>query len=102
MNSSHPEGNNKDMIKWYEFNMDCMTRKGIKTPAISCYSNISNTTFLDTESNRAATAVVEEGAESCPSCNSKKTVSVDVQKRSADEGMTTLFECSECHNKWQT
>lgn len=78
-----------------------MACKGIKTPTISSHSSISNIVFFDTELNETTATVVEEGAESCPSCKSKKTVSVDVQKRSADEGMTTLFECSECHNKWQ-
>lgn len=80
--------------------MDCMTRKNIKVPTINHYGDISNTTFFDTNS-REVTTLVEEGTECCPKCKSRKTISVDVQKRSADEGMTTMFECSECHNKWQ-
>lgn len=77
-----------------------MTRVNLKVPSVSCYENISNTIFFDTEPKKAATYVAE-GAEHCPRCKSKKTMSIDVQKRSADEGMTTMFECSECHNKWQ-
>ena len=48
MNSSHHDGN--DMIKWYEFNIDCMTRKGIKVPTVNCHGDINNTIFLDISS----------------------------------------------------
>lgn len=77
-----------------------MTKRNISVPTINHHDDINNTIFFDTEPE-GVTSVVEEGAEHCPVCKSKKTISIDVQKRSADEGMTTIFECSECHNKWQ-
>lgn len=100
MNSSHPKGSDKDMIKWYEFNIECMIKRDIKLPSINCYEDINNTIFLDTDL-KESTTLVEEGAEQCPKYKSKKIMSIDVQKRSVDEGMTTIFECSKCHNKWQ-
>nr|PNR26882.1 hypothetical protein PHYPA_030363 [Physcomitrium patens] len=90
--TSHPKGSDKDMIKWYEFNVECMIKRDIKVPSINYYEDINNTIFFDTDSKETA-AIVEEGAEQCPECKSKKTMSIDVQKRSADEGMTTMFEC---------
>lgn len=101
MNSSQPDGNDKDMVKWYKFNVECMMKRGLKVPAVECYKDINSTMFLDTDSKRT-TVLVEEGAECCSRCKSKRVVSIDVQRRSANEGMTTIFECSECHNKWQT
>lgn len=100
MNSSHPKGSNKDMVEWYEFNAECMVKKGIEIPIVDDYKDINNSTFFIPEVEELTT-IIEEGAESCPRCKGKKTISIDVQKRSADEGMTTMFECSECQNKWQ-
>lgn len=44
---------------------------------------------------------IEEGIEKCPRCKGSKIISSQEQKRSADEGMTNLFLCSECGKRWQ-
>lgn len=77
-----------------------MIKKSVEVPIITCNDDINNNIFFCTKT-KDTIALVEEGAESCPKCKSKKTMSIDVQKRSADEGMTTMFECSICSNKWQ-
>lgn len=47
---------------------------------------------------------VEEGLFQCinPQCKSRKTLSVGVQKRSADEPMTYENQCTVCRTKWST
>lgn len=77
-----------------------MTKRSIKVPTINHYKDINNTIFLNTEVEKV-TPVVEEGGECCPIYKSKKMMSINVEKRSTDEGMTPIFECSECHNKWK-
>lgn len=44
---------------------------------------------------------VVEGLYQCSRCKSKKTYSRQVQTRSADEGMTTIIQCSECSKVWR-
>ena len=44
---------------------------------------------------------IEEGIYTCKKCNCSKTYSYQLQTRSADEGMTTFIECSQCKNKWR-
>lgn len=44
---------------------------------------------------------VTEGLYQCSRCKSKKTYSRQVQTRSADEGMTSIIQCSECNKVWK-
>lgn len=44
---------------------------------------------------------VSEGLYQCGRCKSKKTFSRQVQTRSADEGMTSIIQCSECNKVWR-
>ena len=44
---------------------------------------------------------VSEGLYQCSKCKSKKTFSRQVQTRSADEGMTSIIQCSECNKVWR-
>ena len=44
---------------------------------------------------------VTEGLYQCSRCKSKKTYSRQVQTRSADEGMTSIIQCSECNKVWR-
>lgn len=44
---------------------------------------------------------IEEGVLECFKCKSKKIISFQKQIRSADEGITTFSQCSECGNKWK-
>lgn len=44
---------------------------------------------------------VTEGLYECGRCKSKKTYSRQVQTRSADEGMTSIIQCSECNKVWR-
>ena len=62
------------------------------------HKNINNEILFCT-STKDTTTPIEEGAEKCHVCKSKRSISIDVQKRSTNEGMTTMFECSVCRNK---
>lgn len=44
---------------------------------------------------------VEEGAYKCNRCLSMKTLSLSVQTRSGDEGMTNYIQCIECGLRWK-
>lgn len=44
---------------------------------------------------------VTEGLYQCSRCKSQKTFSRQVQTRSADEGMTSIIQCSECSKVWK-
>jgi len=44
---------------------------------------------------------VVEGLYQCSRCKSKKTLSRQMQTRSADEGMTNIIQCSECNKVWR-
>lgn len=44
---------------------------------------------------------VTEGLYECGRCKSKKTFSRQVQTRSADEGMTSIIQCSDCNKVWR-
>jgi DNA-directed RNA polymerase subunit M/transcription elongation factor TFIIS len=44
---------------------------------------------------------VVEGLYKCKRCSSQKTYSRQVQTRSADEGMTSIIQCSKCHLVWR-
>ena len=37
----------------------------------------------------------------CKKCNSKQISHTQLQTRSADEPMTTFFECKDCNNRWK-
>jgi DNA-directed RNA polymerase subunit M/transcription elongation factor TFIIS len=75
-----------------------MRKEGIKFEPKN--TELGNDFFIQHQ-DQSTKLAVESGAETCPRCNSNKIVSIDVQKRSADEAMTTLFECSVCNKKWQ-
>lgn len=44
---------------------------------------------------------VEDSDEICPKCKSKKTLSVFMQTRSADEPTSVFMSCVECRNRWR-
>jgi len=44
---------------------------------------------------------VSEGLYTCSRCKSTRTFSRQVQTRSADEGMTSIIQCSECKKVWR-
>lgn len=44
---------------------------------------------------------VAEGIFECRKCGGKKTTSIGVQLRSADEPMTNFVTCVSCKNKWK-
>lgn len=64
MNSFYLKSNNKDIIKWYEFNVKCMIKRGIKVPSINSYKDINNTIFFDIDL-KDSTTLIEEGVECC-------------------------------------
>ena len=43
---------------------------------------------------------VSKGAVDCPKCSSGETISVESQRRSADEPMTVHVTCIQCRHKW--
>lgn len=44
---------------------------------------------------------IKEGIIECPQCKSNKIISTFVQLRSADEGTTALFTCTNCNKTWK-
>ncbi len=44
---------------------------------------------------------IDEGVNECTRCGSKKTISFQMQTRSADEGMTNFIKCINCKKKWK-
>ena len=49
-----------------------------------------------------AKTTVAEGVVSCKKCKSKRVWEKSVQTRSADEGATSFFTCSECKYQWRS
>ena len=49
----------------------------------------------------AGKPTVKEGAIQCHRCGTKKCFYYQMQTRSADEGMTTFYTCTECGNRWK-
>ena len=45
--------------------------------------------------------VVKEGAIKCYRCGTNKCFYYQIQTRSADEGMTTFYTCTQCGNRWK-
>ena len=64
-------------MKWYESNVECMTKRGIEVLVVEYHKNINNEIFFCTSTKDTMTPI-EEGAESCPMCKSKMTISIDV------------------------
>jgi DNA-directed RNA polymerase subunit M/transcription elongation factor TFIIS len=46
-------------------------------------------------------ANVEEGEFTCGKCRNKRILSFQKQMRSADEPMTTFFQCQKCNHNWK-
>lgn len=44
---------------------------------------------------------VAEGMYTCESCKGKRTTSIEIQMRSADEPMTIFIRCVDCGNEWK-
>jgi DNA-directed RNA polymerase subunit M/transcription elongation factor TFIIS len=92
---------------WINFNLACIKETyGIELNPNEFYNNNSNS-FFETEvfsgknSNLNSSLDIEDGLEQCPICSSFKILSEQVQKRSADEGMTNIFKCSKCNWIWE-
>ncbi len=49
----------------------------------------------------AGKPMVKEGAIKCNRCGKNKCFYYQIQTRSADEGMTTFYTCTECGNRWK-
>ncbi len=49
----------------------------------------------------AGKPTVKEGAIRCKRCGKNKCFYYQIQTRSADEGMTTFYTCTECGNRWK-
>ena len=49
----------------------------------------------------AGKPIVKEGAIQCKRCGKRKCFYYQIQTRSADEGMTTFYTCTECGNRWK-
>lgn len=45
--------------------------------------------------------VVKEGAIQCYRCGHSRTYYYQIQTRSADEGMTTFYSCTDCGHRWK-
>jgi DNA-directed RNA polymerase subunit M/transcription elongation factor TFIIS len=94
---------------WIEFNLYCIEKDlGIRLSPKEFYNeteaenNFFNVLELYKSFEKKAFRVdVEEGLEKCPICSGSKILSEQVQKRSADEGMTNVHKCSECNWKWE-
>ena len=44
---------------------------------------------------------VAEGVRQCGKCKSYKVLEMSMQTRSADEGATSFYSCSECKFRWK-
>ena len=51
--------------------------------------------------SEAGKPLVKEGAITCKRCGKNKCFYYQIQTRSADEGMTTFYTCTECGNRWK-
>ena len=51
--------------------------------------------------SEAGKPTVKEGAIRCKRCGKNKCFYYQIQTRSADEGMTTFYTCTECGNRWK-
>ena len=51
--------------------------------------------------SQAGKPIVKEGAIKCKRCGTRKCFYYQIQTRSADEGMTTFYTCTECGNRWK-
>jgi len=94
-----------NIFKWVKFNLKCVeTDLKIHLPWEKFYDGKNK--FFESEvfshfKRKTVDVDIEEGMEKCPKCSSFKVLVGQVQKRSADEGMTNIFECSECKYNWE-
>jgi len=45
--------------------------------------------------------IIPEGAEKCSKCKSRRITTFSLQMRSADEGKTVFYTCSQCTHVWR-
>jgi DNA-directed RNA polymerase subunit M/transcription elongation factor TFIIS len=93
-------------FNWINFNLKCVKVDfGIDLFQEEFYKDDSNVFFnsdiFSCFREDDVRVDIEEGMEKCPKCYSFKVLIEQVQKRSADEGMTNIFICSECKCKWE-
>ena len=66
----------------------------------SCFNDVRNS--MNSIVNRVSKPMeVAEGIFTCHKCGGKKTTSIGIQLRSADEPMTNFVTCVTCKNKWK-
>lgn len=57
--------------------------------------------YSEEKSSHESMEVVEEGFVTCKRCSSKRVEWTTSHCRSADEGSTVFFRCSECEKQWK-
>jgi len=94
---------------WLNFNLSCISKQfGVDIVREEFFDGKNKFFYLQVLSKfysdfkeEEFDISIEEGLEKCPRCSGFKIFSIQVQKRSADEAMTSIFECSECKYKWE-
>ena len=97
--------NIKTMTDLHEnFIKECYIYKKIKGDLYFNETIFKDIIFLTNEKIRKEMEPpeVSDGVFFCFKCKSKKTTSIPVQARSADEPMTNFVTCLNCGNKWKS
>jgi DNA-directed RNA polymerase subunit M/transcription elongation factor TFIIS len=99
-----------NISNWIDFNLDCIKkhlaielspREFCNHKGVSVSNDFFDTVLYSSFRKPLSKVDVEEGLEKCPICSGFKILSEQIQKRSADEGMTNVHKCSECNWTWE-